>query len=245
MQEITVAELFAGVGGFRLGLEGYSSEENPQFNRPAAGPFKTIWANQWEPPGTDAKQFAFRCYEERFDDGVCVNEDINVVLDECGAGKRDISNVMMVVGGFPCQDYSVAKPLLQAGGIDGKRASCGGKFTDSFVKKPKYVLLDNVDRLLKSLASQRGRDFAIMPSCFADLGHSVEWRVVNSAEYGALPQRRKCIYTYAELDAGKWDLQERMKGGVLAEALPISEPQDFVAPSISDDPHIAIQDFSV
>lgn len=245
MQDITVAELFAGVGGFRLGLEGYESEEHPEFNKPAAGPFKTIWANQWEPPGTVSKQFAWRCYEERFGEGSCVNEDINSVLDDYEAGKVDIPDVQMVVGGFPCQDYSVAKPLSQAGGIEGKKGVLWWDiYRFLYLKKPQYVLLENVDRLLKSPASQRGRDFAIMLSCFADLGYSVEWRVVNSAEYGA-PQRRKRVYIYAELNAGEWNLQERMKDGVLAKALPIAEPRDYVTLSIPDDPYVTTQNFNV
>ena len=81
MKTIKVAELFAGVGGFRLGLEGYHDPEHPEFDMPKAGPFKTVWANQWEPPGNDSKQFAWRCYEARFGEGSCVNEDINKVLD--------------------------------------------------------------------------------------------------------------------------------------------------------------------
>lgn len=104
----------------------------------------------------------------------------------------------MVVGGFPCQDRSVAKPLSQAGGIEGKKGVLWWDiYRFLYLKEPGYVLLENVDRLLKSLASQRGRDSAIMLSCSADLGYSVEWRVVNSAEYGA-PQRRKRVYIYAE-----------------------------------------------
>ena len=121
MNTIKVAELFAGVGGFRLGLEGYSNPDNPEFDMPSAGPFETIWANQWEPPGNDSKQFAWRCYEERFGEGSCVNEDINKVLDAYEKGDIDIPDVDMVVGGFPCQDYSVAKPLAKAGGIEGKK----------------------------------------------------------------------------------------------------------------------------
>ena len=244
MQHITVAELFAGVGGFRLGLEGYESQEHPEFKRAPAGPFKTIWANQWEPPGSSAKQFAWRCYEKRFGAGSCVNKDINAVLNDYESGKVDIPDVDMVVGGFPCQDYSVARPLAQAGGIEGKK---GILWWDIYrflhLKEPRYVLLENVDRLLKSPASQRGRDFAIMLSCFADLGYSVEWRVINSAEYGA-PQRRKRVYIYAEKTPEDWGLEERMEDGVLANALPIGKPQGFIELEVAEDPYKITRSFN-
>ena len=245
MNIIKVAELFAGVGGFRLGLEGYSKPGKPEFDMPSAGPFETIWANQWEPPGNDSKQFAWRCYEKRFGEGSCVNEDINKVLDAYEKGDIDIPDVDMVVGGFPCQDYSVAKPLAKAGGIEGKK---GVLWWDIYrflhLKEPRYVLLENVDRLLKSPASQRGRDFAIMLSCLSDLGYSVEWRVVNSAEYG-FPQRRKRVYIYAELTSESWNLEERISNGILSSALPIVSPEafnDFMVPS---DPYVATQSFNV
>ncbi len=245
MRDIEVAELFAGVGGFRLGLDGYENIERPEFARPAAGPFKTVWANQWEPPGSDAKQFAWRCYEERFGAGGCVNRDINDVLNDYELGEIDIPNIDMVVGGFPCQDYSVARPLSQAGGIEGKK---GVLWWDIYrflhLKEPRYVLLENVDRLLKSPASQRGRDFAIMLSCFADLGYSVEWRVVNSAEYGA-PQRRKRVYLYAEFTSSTWILEERLSKGVLARALPIQEPEGRISFEIPDDPYETTTSFNV
>lgn len=181
MNEIKVAELFAGVGGFRLGLEGYHDPAHPTMDLPAAGPYKTIWANQWEPPGTATKQFAAGCYKTRFGGDSVVNEDIHEVIDQFNKGERSIPDVDMVVGGFPCQDYSVAKPLSQAGGIEGKK---GVLWWDIYnflrmkgpEKQPRYVLLENVDRLLKSPASQRGRDFAIILSCLNELGYSVEWR---------------------------------------------------------------------
>lgn len=244
MQAISIAELFAGVGGFRLGLEGYHDPERPQFDKPSAGPYRTIWANQWEPPGSEAKQFAWRCYEERFGEGSCVKQDIERVLDDYEAGKIQIPDVDMVVGGFPCQDYSVAKPLSKSGGIDGKK---GVLWWDIYrflhLKEPRYVLLENVDRLLKSPASQRGRDFAIMLSCFADLGYSVEWRVVNSAEYGA-PQRRKRVYLFAQLTPENWNLEDRLKKGILAEALPIEEPERFAGFQIPDDPYETTRTFN-
>lgn len=243
-QKITVAELFAGVGGFRLGLDGYHSESHPEFDMPPAGPFETIWANQWEPPGNDSKQFAARCYEMRFGADSIVNEDITAVLDKYENEQIAIPDADMVVGGFPCQDYSVAKPLAKAGGIEGKK---GVLWWDIYrflhLKEPRYVLLENVDRLLKSPALQRGRDFAIMLSCFADLGYSVEWRVVNSAEYG-FSQRRKRTYIYAELTSDTWNLEDRIETGVMACALPIKKPAGFVTFDIAKDPYEITESFN-
>lgn len=243
MSEIKVAELFAGVGGFRLGLEGYGNPLQPQFDMPSAGPFKTIWANQWEPPGTESKQFAARCYVARFGDGELVNDDINKVLDEYAAGEREIPDVDMVVGGFPCQDYSVARPLSQSSGIEGKK---GVLWWDIYrfleLKKPRYAIFENVDRLLKSPARQRGRDFAIILSCLASLGYRVEWRVVNSAEYGA-PQRRKRVYIYCEF-GGNDDLLLRLEDGVMARAFPavIDRPDLFDIPK---EPYVASEEFGM
>ncbi|WP_270848623.1 DNA (cytosine-5-)-methyltransferase [Candidatus Collinsella stercoripullorum] len=222
--KIAVAELFAGVGGFRLGLDGFDDPVHPEFSMPPAGPFETIWANQWE-PGTDRRQFAARCYKAHFGEDSVVNEDIHEVLDRYEAGEMDIPDVDMVVGGFPCQDYSVARTLSQASGIEGKK---GVLWWDIYrflrLKEPRFGLFENVDRLLKSPASQRGRDFAIILACFASLGYAVEWRVINSAEYG-FPQRRKRVYIYAEKTDEGWDLESRLSDGVLAEAFPI-EPID-------------------
>lgn len=243
---IKVAELFAGVGGFRLGLEGYHDPKRPEFELPAAGPYKTVWANQWEPPGTVAKQFAARCYVERFGDDTLVNEDINRVLDEFEAGKRKIPDVDMVVGGFPCQDYSVAKPLSMADGIEGRK---GVLWWDVYrflrlKNTPRYVLLENVDRLLKSPVSQRGRDFAIILSCLASLGYSVEWRVVNSAEYG-FPQRRKRVYIYAEQTKRRWNPERRLTSGVMAKALPIKKPESASRFDVPADPYEASTMFNL
>ena len=237
VSEINIAELFAGVGGFRLGLEGYADPRHPEFYMKPAGPFRTIWANQWEPPGTKARQFAARCYMDRFGNDSVVNEDINKVLEQAEAKEIEIPDVQMVVGGFPCQDYSVARPLNQAHGIEGKK---GVLWWDIYhfleMKKPKFGLFENVDRLLKSPASQRGRDFAIILSCLADLDYTVEWRVVNSAEYG-FPQRRKRVYIFCEKDAGKVDLVNRMHNGVMAKAFPAIYPDEMSELDVLPDPY--------
>ncbi|EFA22387.1 DNA (cytosine-5-)-methyltransferase [Bifidobacterium gallicum] len=246
MATIRIAELFAGVGGFRLGLDGYDNPEHPDFHMEPAGDFRTVWANQWEPNGQDSKQFAWRCYEDRFGAGSCVNEDIAVVLDQVDAGEREIPEFDMLVGGFPCQDYSVAKPLSLAKGIDGKKGVLWWSINRLLeMRHPKYVLLENVDRLLKSPSAQRGRDFAIILSCLYRLGYSVEWRVINAGEYG-MPQRRRRVYIYAQHDAPQWDLKERLFGtGVEARAFPaeLDVKQQEETFNISDDPYAMTETF--
>lgn len=243
---IRVAELFAGVGGFRLGLEGYHNPEHPEFDMPAAGPFRTVWANNWEPNGRPTKQFAWRCYEKRFGEGSCVNEDIAIVVEQIKNGERELPEFDMLVGGFPCQDYSVAKPASMASGIDGKKGVLWWSINSILeMRHPKRVLLENVDRLLKSPTAQRGRDFAIILSCLYRLGYSVEWRVINAADYG-MPQRRRRVYIYAEHDAPTWNLHERLfRTGVEARAFPIKmdSRNDGESFNISSDPYESTQNF--
>jgi DNA (cytosine-5)-methyltransferase 1 len=171
----TVVELFAGVGGFRIGLE-------------QSGAWKVIWANQWE-PGKKV-QHAFDCYETHFGkDTSHINEDIGKVSAE------SIPDHTLLVGGFPCQDYSVAATLAK--GIQGKKGVLWWEiYRIVKEKRPKYILLENVDRLLKSPAKQRGRDFSIMLSSLNSLGYLVEWRVINAADYG-FPQRRRRVFIFA------------------------------------------------
>lgn len=172
---IKVCELFAGVGGFRLGLENASDE------------FKFVWANQWEP--SKKVQHAFDCYASHFGVENHVNTDISLV------DKTQIPNHDLLVGGFPCQDYSVAR--TGAKGIQGVKGVLWWQIRDILeAKQPRFVLLENVDRLLKSPTKQRGRDFGVMLACFNDLGYSVEWRVINAAEYG-FSQRRRRIFIFA------------------------------------------------
>jgi DNA (cytosine-5)-methyltransferase 1 len=175
----TVVELFAGVGGFRIGLE-------------RAG-WDTVFSNQWEP--STKTQHASSCYVANFTDEGHSNEDISVVVDRLVKGdKSAIPETDLVVGGFPCQDYSVAKSLNSSKGLEGKKGVLWWEIYKLVsTNKPKFVFLENVDRLLKSPASQRGRDFAIMLRTLGDLGYVVEWRVVNAAEEG-FPQRRIRVF---------------------------------------------------
>ncbi|OIP99519.1 MAG: DNA (cytosine-5-)-methyltransferase [Zetaproteobacteria bacterium CG2_30_46_52] len=184
---IKTIELFAGVGGFHLGLNQCNSKEQEAYN--------VVWSNQWEP--STKRQHASEVYQERFPDTKHSNEDIAKVIEE---GFAEIPNHDLLVGGFPCQDYSVARTLSKADGLQGKKGVLWWSIHDIILKKgknaPSYLLLENVDRLLKSPAKQRGRDFAIMLSSLNDLGYIVEWRVINAAEFG-MPQRRRRVYIMA------------------------------------------------
>jgi len=174
---IRVVELFAGVGGFRIGLEG------------ASDAYDTIWNNQWEP--STQHQDASIVYQARFGRKGHSNKDINLVL------TKDIPDHDLLVGGFPCQDYSVAASLSRSGGIEGKKGVLWWQIhrilNEKGDKRPQYIFFENVDRLLNSPATQRGRDFAIILASLADLGYVVEWRIINAADYG-MPQRRRRTY---------------------------------------------------
>ncbi|PWL39888.1 DNA (cytosine-5-)-methyltransferase [Flagellimonas aquimarina] len=175
MQQLKVCELFAGVGGFRLGLEN-------------TGHYNVVWSNQWE-PSTKA-QHASLVYEARFG----AKNHSNTNIEEVPTSEVPDHDVL--VGGFPCQDYSVATTLKNSKGLIGKKGvlwwSIHRILTEKKIK-PKYLFLENVDRLLKSPSNQRGRDFAVMLRSLNDLGYAVEWRVINAADYG-MPQRRRRVF---------------------------------------------------
>ena len=187
--ELTVVELFAGVGGFRVGLNDIKSfDENDKAieNRN----WKFVWANQFE-PSTKA-QPAYNCYCTRFGKEHTSNIDIQEEVAHLDEDADYIPNHSLLVGGFPCQDYSVARSLSGEKGIEGKKGVLFWSIAKILhVKKPPFVLLENVDRLLKSPSKQRGRDFGIMLRTFNDEGYDVEWRVINAAEYGARQRRRR------------------------------------------------------
>lgn len=187
-----VAELFAGVGGFRVGLNEVKLGKNGKaIEKPN---FDFVWANQWEP--ATKEQEAFDCYKARF----CYTSDNEKEfsnVDIAKVNKKEIPDFDLLTGGFPCQDYSVARSLIHEKGIEGKKGVLWWQIDEILrIKIPSFVLLENVDRLLKSPSKQRGRDFGIMLRCFMNNGYAVEWRVINAADYG-MPQRRRRVYIFA------------------------------------------------
>lgn len=229
---IKTVELFAGVGGFRIGLEGYPRKEN--------SPYKVVWSNQWEP--STKLQHANLVYNSRWPSSNHCGDDIASVDIEL------IPDHDLLVGGFPCQDYSVATTLKRSGGLIGKKGVLWWQIYRILEgkkrKKPKYLILENVDRLLKSPASQRGRDFAMMLSSLNSLGYAVEWKVINAAEYG-MPQRRRRIFIigyhnttalYKKLKRQKDKASWLFQDGISARAFPgFSENNSCFQGEVLDD----------
>ncbi len=218
----TVVELFAGVGGFRCGLNNVKLKDNKVIEK---GNWNFVWANQWEP--STKTQEAFECYSKRFGKDDVSNVDIFQV------NKKEIPNHTLLVGGFPCQDYSVAQTLSNSKGIDGKKGVLWWAIADILkVKKPPFVFLENVDRLLLSPASQRGRDFGIILRSFYENGYDVEWRVINAGEYG-FQQKRRRIYIIAYHKSTKYCKKMRkidkknilLKEGIFIKQFPVKEKE--------------------
>ena len=190
----TVCELFAGVGGFRCGLNHISDSSNKQEEK-----WNTVWFNQWE-PAEKTTQYAHDCYVYNFGKSIDLEgkETTNINIED--VDKSQIPDFNLLVGGFPCQDYSVASTLHTSKGLEGKKGVLWWSIRDTIEeKKPPFVLLENVDRLIKSPAKQRGRDFGVMLTCLRDQGYNVEWRVINAAEYG-YQQRRRRVFIFAFKD---------------------------------------------
>ena len=215
--EKTICELFAGVGGFRLG-----------FDRLNSG-WKTIWFSQWEPGAKT--QWAHECYVQHYGDSPDINGEFHTGDDIGEVVKDNIPNHTLLVGGFPCQDYSVAHTLASSKGIEGNKGVLWWQIRDTLIaKNAPFCIFENVDRLLKSPAKQRGRDFGIILACLNELGYSAEWRVVNAATYGAAQRRRRVfIFAYKNdtVYASSIDSTDvrsiLFETGFMARAFPVSD----------------------
>ncbi len=225
----TICELFAGVGGFRLG-----------FDRLETG-WKTTWFSQWEPGART--QWAHDCYIQHFGDSLDVNGESHTDEDISTVSKKMIPEHTLLVGGFPCQDYSVAHSLTSSKGIEGKKGVLWWQIRETLIaKKAPFCILENVDRLLKSPAKQRGRDFGVILACLSELGYSAEWRVVNAAQYGAAQRRRRTfIFAYRnDTIYGKNICKNSAKeiisdNGFMAKAFPIIECGEITKTTLDAD----------
>ena len=225
----SICELFAGVGGFRLGFERLESG------------WETKWFSQWEPGAKT--QWAHDCYVNHFGDCEDVKGELHTGEDISTMNKENIPEHTLLVGGFPCQDYSVAHGLAYSKGIEGKKGVLWWQIRDTLIaKKAPFCIFENVDRLLKSPAKQRGRDFGIMLSCLAELGYSVEWRVVNAATYGAAQRRRRTfIFAYRNdtqygNNMSAFDAEAILREkGLMAKAFPVKSVGEISETVVSND----------
>lgn len=225
----TICELFAGVGGFRLGLEHLNTG------------WETSWFSQWEPGAKT--QWAHDCYVKHFGESPDLKGELHTGEDIGLMIKENIPDHTLLVGGFPCQDYSVAHTLASSKGIEGKKGVLWWQIRDTIIaKQPPFCIFENVDRLLKSPAKQRGRDFGIILACLNELGYSVEWRVVNAALYGAAQRRRRTfIFAYRnDTNYGKTmkDVSAEdvlNSAGLMAKAFPIECHEDILEGTVPAD----------
>lgn len=196
-----VFSMFDGVGGFIIGL-----------NNAGEDAFQTLYSNQYEP--SKKAQDAFDVGVHRFPGLEHIGMDVAAIPNAKFEEMRE-RGVDMIVGGFPCQDYSVARSKKHEMGIEGKKGVLFWQIIRATEHiKPKYLVLENVDRLLKAPSKQRGRDFAVMLTAFNQLGYSVEWRVINAAEYGCAQRRRRVFFfIYRNDTAWARHLDQEFEGG--------------------------------
>lgn len=158
----TVASFFSGIGGFDIGFERAGFRVTMQCE---VNPFcNDILTKHWP----DVPRF--------------------VDIKEVKSAEIPSSDVW--VGGFPCQDVSLAR-MGPRDGLKGKRSGLFYKFAERISDcRPRIVVLENVPGLL---SSHSGRDFAVILRTLADIGYSVGWRVLNSRYFG-VPQSRQRVY---------------------------------------------------
>ena len=180
MNKLKVGSFFAGVGGIDLGFE--------QTNH-----FEVVYANEID-------SYPAATYNLNFKNKVDVR-DINIVKGS------EIPNFDVMVGGFPCQAFSVAGYRQ---GFDDEKGR-GTLFFElcRIIKEkkelgyqPKIVFFENVKNLV---GHDNGNTFRIILELLTNLGYKVEQKVMNASEYGNVPQNRERIYIVGFLDESEYD----------------------------------------
>ena len=164
--------MFAGIGGFRSGLSKFGDF------------FVPVGFCEIDP-------FARRAYEAMYDTkGELFFEDARKIVPE------ELPDIDLICGGFPCQSFSIAG---KRGGFEDARGTLFFEIARiARVKRPKYLLLENVPGLL---SHDSGRTFATILTTLSELGYNVAWQVLNSANFG-VPQSRKRVFIIGYLGEG-------------------------------------------
>lgn len=165
--KLRVASFFAGIGGFDLGFEN-------------AG-MQTVWQ-------CEKKEFCLDILAKHWPDVPRADDITEVKPDE-------IPEADIWVGGFPCQDVSLAR-MGPRSGLRGKQSGLFYDFAKLIeARRPEVVVLENVAALL---SSHDGRDFAVILRTLADIGYGVAWRVLDSRYFG-VPQSRSRVFIVGSL----------------------------------------------
>ena len=179
MKKIKSIDLFAGIGGIRMG-----------FDRAFGKNIETVFVCEWD-------QFAQKTYKENFRDTFEIAGDITEIKE------NEIPEFDICLAGFPCQAFSIAG----TGGNgrkgfddDFKGRNRGNLFLDVVriceYHKPKVIFCENVKGLYMH---DRGRTFTVIRNAFRDLGYQVFFKVLNSKDFG-VPQNRERVYIVAFRD---------------------------------------------
>ena len=177
--KIKFIDLFAGIGGIRLGLEN-SAKRNKKL-------VECVFTSEWD-------KFANITYKENF------NDNFNIAGDITKINESDIPEHNLLLAGFPCQAFS------QAGKKRGFEDTRGTLFFDIArilqKKKPSYFLLENVKQLVghdkKNKKDKIGRTLSIILETLGELGYNVHWKTLKARDFG-VPQNRERIYIFGSL----------------------------------------------
>jgi DNA (cytosine-5)-methyltransferase 1 len=178
-----VVSLFAGCGGLDLGIEGDFVALGKKYKE---NPFHVIWAN-------DMNEKACKTMEFNFPNTEVVCDDITKVLQN----KLDLPDADVVVGGFPCQDFSLAGKRR---GLNVQRGQLYLSMAEVVkIVKPKIFLAENVKGLL---SWENGLGISTMVNDFEKLGYHVEYKLHNTANFGVPQTRERVIIIGIRKDIG-------------------------------------------
>lgn len=181
-------DLFAGIGGFRYGLESINKKRHKpnhkhvrqqEIQQPKL--YTCVYSNEWD-------KYASQIYKKHY--GECDTTDITKVK------AKDIPDHDLLCAGFPCQAFSIAGKRR---GFEDTRGTLFFEIARILSeKRPRLVLLENVKGLLNH---DKGKTFSTILGVLSDLGYRVEWQVLNSKHFG-VPQNRERVFIVGHLGGG-------------------------------------------
>lgn len=175
----TIDAFFSGVGGIELGFEN-------------TGKFRVVYANEFDKNATIT-------YKENYPNVNFDNRDIHDVTENL----EDVPKADIVVGGFPCQAFSIA------GYRKGFEDERGDLFFELLKvikdKQPKAIMIENVKNMV---SHDYGNTFKVIREALVMSGYNIKWKVLNGKDYGNVPQNRERIYVVGFKSKAAYDYYE-------------------------------------